>query len=386
MMTHPYLSPTGRLLAASMLCISLACQAQSPTELDQASISGDIQHRLPAIGGGNLISADETIAQFNLDAGAADGVNFLGNLDGVAIDGYHQGGDGCGPAVYSLDSTATISGNTMRPGDIFQSNGVKIIDAQIDGIPDGVNVNAVSRNPENCDVVFSVDVHAQIGGLDFSPDDLIAWNSGSGFTLFLVGNMRANIDALHLLDYENRLLFSVETDIELSGLVFRDEDIIEQIPGGPGAFFELSFTPAPFDMSWGATDIDALWALRAPFSGQFQWEATEVEVFETESNVSVMITRTNGSEGSVDVSWGTNPDSATAGMDYVDTNDVLTLGDGVSSGMVSVPLLDDGVVEGTEVFYIRISTVTDGSIGSPQVIDVIIRDDEDFVFADSFEN
>lgn len=360
--------------------------AQTPTDLDQVEFIGDIHHTLPANGGGNLLSDDDTIINFDLDTGTADGFINLGVLDSADIDAYHRGGDGCGATIYSVDASVEIAGTVMRPGDVFQSNGVKVLDAASESIPDGVNIDAISRDPDSCDLVFSVDVDTMLDGTAYSPSDLIAWNAVDGFSLFRTTGLRTNIDALHLLDIEDRVLISTDIDIEVLGSMFQDEDIIEIIPGGPGAFFELSFSPSPFDLSWEPADIDALWAMRAPVPGVFQWEAADIEVFEDDGSVSVMVVRTDGSEGSVDIAWTTIADTATAGADYTGTSDTLTLGDGILSGNIMVNLLDDGDIEGTEEFRILLTSVSGGSIGFPQEIRVIIRDDEDFIFADGYED
>lgn len=373
------------ILVCAWLLLTAGVDAQTSTELQQAQFSGDINHALPATGGGTLISDDDTIIMFDLTTGTAEGTGFLAGLDGADVDAYHDT-DSCSARVFSLDTTAEVNGTVMRPADVFDSAGAKVLDAQAEGIADGVNVDAVSFDPATCDLVFSVDIQAELGGTVFAPDDLIAWNSINGFSLFLAGNLGADIDALHLLNLENRVLFSTAVDVTLDGSLFQDEDIIEMIPDGAGRFFELSFSPSPFDLSWEPAGVDALWALRAPLPGVFQWETAEIEVFEDAGSVSVMLVRTSGSEGSVDINWGTSAGTATPGSDFTNTLDVLTLGDGVTSGSIMVNLLDDADVEGTETFNIRIISVSDGSIGLPLVVQVIIRDDEDFVFADGFEN
>ncbi len=358
--------------------------AQTSVELQEIQFSGDIDHTLPATGGGALVSNDDTIVMFDLSTGTADSNEFLGNLDNADIDAYHDA-DNCSDRVFSLDASVEINNTTMRPADVFNSTGNKTLDAQTEGIADGINIDAISFDPATCDLVFSVDIHTELDGTVFAPDDLIAWNDNDGFRLFLAGGMDADIDAVHLLDIENRVLFSTAVDVEIGGSIFQDEDIIERVPGVPDTFFELSFSPSPFDPTWEPTDLDALWVMRTPLSGVFHWETSDVEVFEDAGSISVMIVRTAGNEGSIDVSWNTIADTATAGADFVDTSNVLTLGDGVSSGIVMVNLLDDAAVEGTEEFIIRITAVSDGSIGTPQDIRVIIRDDEDFIFADGYE-
>ncbi len=364
--------------------MTLSAFAQIPTELEEIQFSGDIDHRLPTIGG-NTVGNDETISIFTLSDGTALGFSNLGQLNGADVDAYHVS-DSCGAALYSLDSTAEVSGTVMRPADIFASFGSKILDAQAEGISDGVNIDATSRDPDTCDVVFSVDIFTELDGTTYEPNDLIAWNDTDGFSLFRESNFTGDIDAVHILE-AGRLLFSVASDTDLFDLVAQDEDVIEQIPSGPGSFFVLAFSPSAFDNSWQVTDLDAVWAQRAPLAGVFQWETPDVEVFENAGSVSVSVERINGSEGSIDINWTTLADTATDGADYTGASGVLTFADGATSGPVTITLLNDALVEGTEEFIIRINTVSGtGIIGDPRDVRVIIRDDEDFIFADSFEN
>ncbi len=387
MLNHFQLFGMQMLTAIGLIfAMTLNAHAQTPTELQELQFSSDIDSTLPGTGGATTqILDDDSITMFDLSLGTADATGFFNGLDNADVDAYHNS-DACGPRLFSLDASAEINGTVMRPGDVFATNGSKILDAQAEGIPDNVNVDAVSRSIDNCDIVFSIDIDAEISGVAYRPSDLIAWNDSAGFSLFRTLGLQQNVDALHILG-GGRLLLSVDTDLSILGNAFQDEDVIEVIPGGPGAFFELSFSPSPFDASWQPADLDALWALPAPQAGVFQWASADVEVFENAGSVSVTVQRIDGSEGAIDVSWSTLADSATDGADYTGDSDILTLTDGMTSGVVTINLLDDALVEGTEEFSIRIDAVSGtGGIGNPREVRVIIRDDEDFIFADGYES
>ncbi len=365
----------------------LSAQTPAPTELEAIHFSGDIDHQLPAPDSSNLASMDDTLAVFNLDTATAIGFNDLDVLDNSALDAFHAGDINCGVALYSIEATADIFGTVMRPADVFDVTGTKFLDAMAASIPDGVNVDAVSWNPADCDVIISVDVHAELDGTVYAPDDLIAWNATDGFSLFMATGLGANIDALHLFDDPDRILISTAEDVQIAGIAFQDHDVIELVAEVAGTLSVLSFSPALFNPTWDAADLDALWVMPLGPPGVFQWAVSEVEVFEDSGSVDVMITRTDGDQGSIDVSWTTIAGSADADVDFTSASDVLTLPDGVTSGMVTVSLLDDDLVEGNEDFMLRITAVSDaGVIGSPQDVLVVIRDDEDFIFADGFED
>ena len=358
------LTPLRILATSALLALALAgnSTAQTPTELAELRFTSDIHSALPAAGSAIAIAGDHTVTTFDLNSGQAEGINELGALDHAAIDAYHNSGDGCGARVFSVDATLMIAGTVMRPADVFTASGTKVLDARAQGIPDGVNLDAVSRDPSTCDLVFSVDVTSQLGGTTYRPDDLIRWNSGSGFSLYRTSNFAANIDALHLLDNGNTL-FSLDSD------------------------HELAFSPVSFDASWDNADLSALWAQRQPMPGTVRWTQSTVEIFENSGNLSAVIERVNGSEGAIDVNWATLDGTAINGVDYLGGSGTLPLGDGATGGSVVIPLVNDMAIEGTEEFTLRITTTSGGaSIGSPREIRVIIRDDEDFIFADGFED
>lgn len=377
------LSRCGAWLAVALVSGNLA--AQTPTGLQAAHFSGDIHTTFPG-DAATLVTMDEAVLEYDFDAGFADGVNHLGQLDGADVDAFHEGVDGCGPRLFSLDTTAEIAGTVMRPADIFTLTGLVVLDASAEGIPDGVNVDAVSREPVSCLLVFSIDVTAEIDMNTYGPGDLIAWSSGAGFSLYLTDNFDINIDAVHLLE-DGRTLISVDTDTEFSGGLARDEDVVEIIPGGPGSFQEIVFSPRDFDDSWQSADLDALWAMPALAPGTVRWETDHVEVFEDAGSISVGIERVGGSDGAIDIDWSTTDGSAANGVDFGGGSGTLPLADGATGGSVLISLFDDGDVEGPEDFTITLTGVSGGaSLGSPAVVTVVIQDDEDYIFADGFED
>jgi hypothetical protein len=360
--------------------------AQTPTELDAIHFSGHIHTRLPNDPMTNLILSDDGIAQFNLNTGFADGVNWLGQLDSSDVDGFHFGDPGCvNDRLFSVETHADIMGTVMTPADVFTDFGVKIIDAAAAGVADGVNVDAVSRDPVSCDIVISIDVIAELDGTVFRPDDLIRWNAATGFSLFQAGNIGGNVDAVHVLP-DGRALLSLDADTDLGSMFAQDDDVIEQIPGGPGAFFELAFSPRSFDDSWQAADLDAVWALPAPLFGDFRWTEVEVEVFENAGNVTLTIERINGAENGVTVNFTTVDDTAISGNDFGGTSGGVGFAENELSETVTIPIFDNGTVQGTRRFFVDLTATSAGDLIEPTRVRVLIRDDEDFVFADGFEH
>jgi len=112
--------------------------------------------------------------------------------------------------------------------------------------------------------------------------------------------------------------------------------------------------------------------------GVLAFTQTAQLVSETAGSVTFSVARTSGSEGAVSVAFGTAAGSATAGNDYTDVSSTLNWADGDSSNKsITVPILDDALVEPDETFTITLSGATGGaSIGTADTATVTIQSDE----------
>ncbi|MEM7054157.1 MAG: Calx-beta domain-containing protein [Pseudomonadota bacterium] len=367
-----------------MLCAVI--QAQELTELETLKFTSDIHSTLPADPNATLIVSDDAVYSFDFDSGFAEAVSELGPLDRAGIDGYAEAIPGCArPSAYSLDATASIASQTMRPADVFETNGTIALDGAAAGIPDGVNVDAVSYDPDTCDLILSVDIVAAMNGITFKPDDLIRWD-GNSFSLFRVGNFGVNIDALHVLN-GGRYLFSMDTDGAVAGLVAQDDDVIESIPGGPGSSQLLAFSPRVLSTTWDPADLVSLFAITAPLGGDFSFTSNRIEIFENAGPLELTVQRANGSEGQVTLDWTTVSDSATFPSDFQPTSGSVVFVDGDNTESFQITINNDALEEGDEQFSVELSIASgDGDIINPSVISVIIIDDETTIFKDSFES
>lgn len=111
--------------------------------------------------------------------------------------------------------------------------------------------------------------------------------------------------------------------------------------------------------------------------GQIAFAATSFAAAENAGNAIITLTRTNGSSGVVGVTFRTSDFTAVAGLDYTAVNTVITFGDGETVKNVLVPVLDDLVVEGNEVFHVTLTNVTGGAIlAEPVTVPVTILDND----------
>lgn len=356
--------------------------ARAATGLTEIHLSADIHFALPSDGGATLVAGDDAIAIYDTSLGEAQGVAFLGTLDESDLDAYHAD-DACGAALYSLNATADIGGTVMRPADVFRDVGLKVLDAAAEGIADGVDLDALARDPSTCDLLMSFDTTVELDGTVFRPSD-IARLSGGFFSLFRAGPPNADLDALHVLD-TGSVLASFAAPVPDLGFAFGDEDIVEQT--NPGGAWELSFQPAAIDASWEPADTDALFVVRATVPGDFRWAAADVEVLEGQGTLQLTIERVNFADGPVTVSWSTADGSATSGIDFAGASGGVAFGDGETTRTIQLTVFDDAVLDGDKAFFVDLTSASNGgNITSPSRITVLILDDEDFVFADGFES
>lgn len=355
---------------------------ESATDLAEVHLSADIHWTLPAVGGGVLVGNDDAIAVVDVASGEADAFALLGTLDTSDVDAYHAS-DGCGPSLFSLNATAEIAGTVMRPADVFREVGIKVLDAAGEGVADGVNLDAVTREPGTCALVVSFDTTVELDGTVFRPGDLVRF-SGGVFALYRQGPANADVDAVHILD-TGSVLASFAAPVPDLGFAFADDDLVEQAETGGG--WELAFRPASLDPSWEPADTDAVFVVRAPIAGDFRWQDANVETLESAGSFQVTIERVGFDEGPVSVNWSTADGSAASGVDFSGASGSVGFSDGQTTAEVSLTLLDNDSVDGDNAFFVDLISATNGgNVVSPSRVRIRVRDDEDFLFADGFES
>lgn len=200
--------------------------------------------------------ADEDVA-IDLAGGVARVV--LGNLPASAdVDAVHglPGGD----ILFSLDTAVLLGGTLYRACDVIRYNGsgwAREFDCQGEGLPAGVNVDAVAMSGGS--LLISLDIDTVIGGQFYSDSDIIAFN-GSSFSKFLNAgsagiDVSADVDALDV-DDQGHVLVSFDTTGNLGGVNYSDEDVVSW----NGASWSLAFDGSADDAAWVSADLDA-WSM-----------------------------------------------------------------------------------------------------------------------------
>jgi hypothetical protein len=98
-----------------------------------------------------------------------------------------------------------------------------------------------------------------------------------------------------------------------------------------------------------------------PQPGQLGFGAATSTVMENGSTATITVVRTGGSDGPVTVNYATGDGSATAGKDYASTQGLLSFATGETTKTFSIPILNDGQVDGAETVNLTLSNATGGA-------------------------
>jgi hypothetical protein len=137
-------------------------------------------------------------------------------------------------------------------------------------------------------------------------------------------------------------------------------------------------TRRPFTALDFAALNDLGWTTATPPSF-VQFSSSSYTTAEGQGSVTLTVTRTGSTAGTVLVQYETGDGTARAGTDYVPVSGTLTFADGVASQAITVSLLDDRAIgEGTEAFQLTLANPTGGAtLGSTSTALVSITEDED---------
>src|SRR5262249_50623274 len=111
--------------------------------------------------------------------------------------------------------------------------------------------------------------------------------------------------------------------------------------------------------------------------GSLQFNATSYSLSEGGGTLTVTVTRTGGTSGTVSVNYATSNGTATAGSDYTAASGTLTFANGEASKTFTVAALEDIAVEGNETLTLTLSAPTGGAtLGSPSSVTFTIVDND----------
>lgn len=94
-------------------------------------------------------------------------------------------------------------------------------------------------------------------------------------------------------------------------------------------------------------------------------------------NILATVIRTGTTNGGVQVTYSSTAGSATAGVDYSPVSGVLTFAPGETLKTITIPILDDNIIEGNETFGLLLTNVV-GSVALGQATSTVTIVDNDF--------
>ncbi len=139
----------------------------------------------------------------------------------------------------------------------------------------------------------------------------------------------------------------------------------------------VAYTEAPDPRVFGP-GAHHLYAARfeAPPPASFRFASATPSVNEASGSATITVERTGGL-GPATVSFATSNGTADAGSDYTATSGTLSFGQGQTSRTFTVPITDDGGVEGDETVNLTLSAPSAGAeLGTPSTGTLTIVDDD----------
>lgn len=185
----------------------------------------------------------------------------------VAVVGYHD--EGGGNRLIVFDEPIQLFGTVPSPGDVVRyaggANYSVIFDASAEGIPPGVEVDALARGLDG-ELVLSFTTHVDFGSFTAADEDLVRFD-GTDFSMVFDASsfgIPASLD-LNGASYDDatgNLFVSFDSDGAIGTVFFSDEDVLEFNPSTglwvrPLAF-DASADGSGNAASWRAADVEAI--------------------------------------------------------------------------------------------------------------------------------
>jgi len=188
------------------------------------------------------------------------------DLGGLALPSrvaaYHDAGSGV--HWFSLDTATLLGALTVFPRDVASYDTATTtyaleFDGSSAGVPDGVRIDALTRDRYDA-LLLSFDVTVALpGGIYAADEDLVSWD-GVNFALAFDGSALGIGDGLDLDGISDlqtgNMLASFDASGRLSGVAFDDEDILEI--NTSVSVWKMAWDGSASDVAWAAADLEAL--------------------------------------------------------------------------------------------------------------------------------
>ena len=298
----------------------------------------------PATGALYALTADGKLYTVDPTTGAAT----LASTLSTALNGTAFGVD-FNPVPDRL-RIVSDSGQNLR---VNVDTGAVTVDTALNPATTGVTAAAYTNS-------FAGTTATTLYDVDTASDTLVVQNPPNNGTLTAVGPLGVDVAPAGDLDIaaNGNAAFGAFTAAGTAGLYRLD----------------LATGAATLVGAFGTNDVEDL-ALASP--GRIGFSSATYSVSEAGPTVTVTVTRTAGSTGTVSATYTTADGTAKAGSDYTATTGTVTFADGATAAQTfTVPVAQDTVVEGPERFTVALSAVTGGAGTANSPATVTITDDE----------
>lgn len=296
----------------------------------------------------------------------ADGTAGIGNGTGVNLDGASKGNtvggttpgsgnviawnSGEGIFVSSDSSNEAILGNSIHDNTYYP--GIDLYSGSLGVTPNDDNTGDAdtgANNLQNFPVLTSV---VSLGGTT-----TISGTLDSAFATQFRVEFFSNqaCDPSGFGEGENYLGFTNLTTDGTGKGSFSFSVPTANISGG-------FFTATATDPNGNTSEFSACTSGVAASPGTLQFNTSFFSQFENSGSFNVIVTRTNGSSGTVTVNYATTDVTAKTPLDYTPAAGTMVFNDGETSKSINIPIIDNSVPEGTHYFTITLSNPTGGAV------------------------
>lgn len=264
MIANTHIKPGWVLGLTLLLSCQLSVHAQSlPNNAYAILYSTDVDYKNIDLSGAGVLS-NEVIQELSNTALSKESPPAIAAARGVQIDGFHR--DNLGRQYYSFNNDFMLNTGQILKSDIIRCNNVActgytwIFNGQVQNFKN-INIDAFTFDPDNGDLLFSIEAAATIDGGNYTASDVIRYN-GTSYSLFYDGATGSgaigsdkNIDALSVLA-GGTMLISLASDgnHQAGGFSYLNSDILSyDIANSSWSF---AYRPITLTTSYGASAIN----------------------------------------------------------------------------------------------------------------------------------
>jgi len=289
-----------------------------------------------------------------------------------------------GTATAGSDYTATSGSITFNPGETTKTINVEVIGDNTDEVNETYFVNLTNPTNATLGLAQGVGTIADDDGPSMSIGNASVTEGNTGFTnaVFTVtlsapsvqditvnyasigDTATANID-FQRVQFLTLFIPAGSTSATITIRVFGDF----QIEPDEQFFVNLQFASnATIANGQGTGKI-----INDDSNGKLQFSSATYVATEDAGSFVVTVNRVDGATGTVNVDYATSNGTATAGSDYTATSGTFTFVQGEISKTISIPIVNDGVLEADETVNLTLSNPTAGAtLGTPSTAVVTI--------------